>query len=99
MTLRLYADTDQDLELGPSASQPTALPSGSTERGATRDSSHIIHEEHPGAIFVFGVAAEGDHVIDDRDHTRTPSPLPAASSSQSPSPPPTITIESDVVAA
>ena len=95
----IHADNDQDLELGPSASQPTAPPSGSTESGTTRDSSHIIHEEHPGALSVFSPAAEGDHVVDDQNHTRTPSSQQEASSSQSSSPPPTITIESNVVAA
>lgn len=95
----IHANTNQDLELGPSASQPTEPPSGSTERGATSDSSHIIHEEHPGAVSVFGPAAEGDHVVDDQNHTRTPSAQQEASSSQPSSPPPTITVESNVVAA
>ena len=93
------ADTDQDLELGPFASQPTAPPSGSTQLGATRDSSHVIHEEHPGAVSVFGLGAEGEQVVDDQSYTRTPSPLPEASLSQSTSYPSTVTIENDVVAA
>ena len=58
----------------------------------------MIHEEHPGAVSVFGPAAEGEHVVDDQNHTRTPHQSEALSS-QSSSPPPTITIESNVVAA
>ena len=80
-------------------SQPTTPQPRSIERSASRDSSHVIHDEHPAAVSVLTPDAEGDHVIGDQNDVRTPSSRPEASSSQSLRGQSQIVIEGDVVAA